>query len=332
MPPEQLDFASPEDRGDNLPEVAAPAPTQAPKAEEPPKADEPRAEDPPRDEGGKFAKKERQADLDTEVRIPKSRFDEQVAKERERAEAAERRAAEAEARLNAQQPKEEKPDPVSTKVDDLETRIEALQDKRDGFLVDGNTEKAAEVRREIRALEKELREVERGALRQEAEQIATRRMEAQTAEQLINTVVSKLESEFPVLNKASDDFDPRMVNFVLVEQQRLITELKLTPHEALQRAGKETMELFGHKPAGSKADDTKGEKAETPAEKRQREARAKVADTVARQPASLKDAGLNSDKAGQDKVDLDVNKLTEAEFNALPAAQLAKLRGDFVEE
>lgn len=175
----------PEDRGDNLPEVAAPAQAQAPKAEEPPKVGEVKAEDPPRDESGKFAKKERQADIDTEVRIPKSRFDEQVAKERERAEAAERRAAEAEARLNAQQPKEEKPDPVSTKVDDLETRIEALQDKRDGFLVDGNTEKAAEVRREIRALEKELREVERGALRQEAEQIATRRMEAQTAEQLL---------------------------------------------------------------------------------------------------------------------------------------------------
>ena len=324
MPPEQLEFASPEDRGDNLPEVAAPAQAQAPKAEEPPKLGEVKAEDPPRDDAGKFAKKERQADLDTDVRIPKSRFDEQVAKERERAEA--------EARLNAQQPKEEKPDPVSTKVDDLETRIEALQDKRDGFLVDGNTEKAAEVRREIRALEKELREVERGTLHKEAEQIATRRMEAQTAEQLIDTVVSKLESEFPVLNKASDDFDPRMVNFVLAEQHRLITELKLTPHEALQRAGKETMELFGHKPAGSKADDTKEEKAETPAEKRQREARAKVADTVARQPASLKDAGLDSDKAGQDKVDLDVNKLTEAEFNALPAAELAKLRGDFVEE
>ena len=328
MPPEQLEFASPEDRGDNLPDVATPAQTQAPKAEEPPKVDEVKTEDQPRDDGGKFAKKERQADPDTEVRIPKSRFDEQVAKERERAEAAERRAAEAEARLNAQQPKEEKPDPVSTKVDDLEARIEALQDKRDGFLVDGNTEKAAEVRREIRVLEKELREVERGALRQEAEQIAARRMEAQTAEQLIDTVVSKLESEFSVLNQGSDDYDPRMVNFVLAEQHRLITELKLTPHEALQRAGKETMELFGHKPAGSKVD--RDEKPETPAEKRQREARAKVADTVARQPASLKDAGLDSDKAGQDKVDLDVNKLTEAEFNALPAAQLAKLRGDFV--
>ena len=331
MPPEQLEFASPEDRGDNLPEVAASAPAQAPKAEDPPKADEVKAEDQPRDEGGKFAKKERQADPDTEVRIPKARFDEQVAKERERAEAAERRAAELEARLNAQQPKEEqKPDPVNTKIDDLETRIEALQDKRDGFLVDGDTEKAAEVRREIRALEKELRTIEAQTALTKAEQIAAQKFELQSEEQRVNTVVSELESTFSVLRQGSDDFDPRMVNFVLAEQQRLITELKLNPSEALRRAGKETMELFGHKPAGAKADQE--EKPETPAEKRQREARAKVADTVARQPASLKDAGLDSDKAGQDKVDLDVSKLTEAEFNALPAAQLAKLRGDFVEE
>ena len=159
MPPEQLEFASPEARGDNIPVAANQANAPAVKTEESPKLDEPRVEDPPRDEGGKFAKKERQADSDSEVRIPKSRFDEQVAKERDRAEAAERRAVELEARLNAQAQKTEpQADPVATKVDDLEARIEALHDKRDGFLVDGNIEKAAEVRREIRAIEKALRE------------------------------------------------------------------------------------------------------------------------------------------------------------------------------
>ena len=330
MPPEQLEFASPEDRGDNIPVAAPQANAPAVKMEEPPKLDEPRVEDPPRDEGGKFAKKERQADPDSEVRIPKSRFDEQVAKERDRAEAAERRAVELEARLNAQAQKtESQADPVATKVDDLEARIEALHDKRDGFLVDGNIERAAEVRREIRAIEKELREVERNTLRNDAEQIAARRLDTQSEEQRIDTVVSDLESEFSVLRKGSDEYDPRMVNFVLVEQQRLITELKLTPHEALQRAGKETMELFGHKPSGAKGGQE--DKPETPADKRRVEARQKVADTMNRQPASLKDAGIDSDKAGQDKADLDVNKLSEAEFNALPAAQLAKLRGDFVE-
>lgn len=330
MPPEQLEFASPEARGDNIPVAATQANAPAVKTEEPPKVDEPRAEDPPRDEGGKFAKKERQADSDSEVRIPKSRFDEQVAKERDRAEAAERRAVELEARLNAQSQKTEpKVDPVAAKVDDLEARIEALHDKRDGFLVDGNIERAAEVRREIRAIEKELREVERDTLRNDAEQIAARRLDTQSEEQRIDTVVSDLESEFSVLRKGSDEYDPRMVNFVLVEQQRLITELKLTPHEALQRAGKETMELFGHKSSGTKGEQE--DKPETPADKRRVEARQKVADTMNRQPASLKDAGIDSDKAGQDKADLDVNKLSEAEFNALPAAQLAKLRGDFVE-
>lgn len=330
MPPEQLEFASPEDRGDNIPVAAPQANAPAVKMEEPPKLDEPRDEDPPRDEGGKFAKKERQADPDSEVRIPKSRFDEQVAKERDRAEAAERRAVELEARLNAQAQKTEpQADPVATKVDDLEARIEALHDKRDGFLVDGNIERAAEVRREIRAIEKELREVERNTLRNDAEQIAARRLDTRSEEQRIDTVVSDLESEFSVLRKGSDEYDPRMVNFVLVEQQRLIDELRLSPHEALSRAGKETMELFGHKSSGTKGEQE--DKPETPADKRRVEARQKVADTMNRQPASLKDAGIDSDKAGQDKADLDVNKLSEAEFNALPAAQLAKLRGDFVE-
>lgn len=330
MPPEQLEFASPEDRGDNIPVAATQANAPAVKMEEPPKLGEPRAEDPPRDEGGKFAKKERQADPDSEVRIPKSRFDEQVAKERDRAEVAERRAAELEARLNAKAQKTEpQADPVAAKVDDLEARIEALHDKRDGFLVDGNIERAAEVRREIRAIEKELREVERNTLRNDAEQIAARRLDTQSEEQRIDTVVSDLESEFSVLRNGSDEYDPRMVNFVLVEQQRLIDELRLSPHEALSRAGKETMELFGHKPSGAKGGQE--DKPETPADKRRVEARQKVADTMNRQPASLKDAGIDSDKAGQDKADLDVNKLSEAEFNALPAAQLAKLRGDFVE-
>lgn len=330
MPPEQLEFASPEDRGDNIPVAATQANAPAVKTEETSKVDEPRAEDPPRDEGGKFAKKERQADPDSEVRIPKSRFDEQVAKERDRAEVAERRAAELEARLNAKAEKTEpKVDPVAAKVDDLEARIEALHDKRDGFLVDGNIERAAEVRREIRAIERELREVERDTLRNDAEQIAARRLDTQSEEQRIDTVVSDLESEFSVLRKGSDEYDPRMVNFVLVEQQRLIDELRLSPHEALSRAGKETMELFGHKPSGIKGEQE--DKPDTPADKRRVEARQKVADTMNRQPASLKDAGIDSDKAGQDKVDLDVSKLSEAEFNALPAAQLAKLRGDFVE-
>lgn len=330
MPPEQLQFASPEDRGDNIPVAAPQANAPAVKMEEPPKVDEPRVEDPPRDEGGKFAKKDRQADPDSEVRIPKSRFDEQVAKERDRAEVAERRAVELEARLNAQAQKTEpKVDPVAAKVDDMEARIEALHDKRDGFLVDGNIERAAEVRREIRAIEKELREVERNTLRNDAEQIAARRLDTQSEEQRIDTVVSDLESEFSVLRNGSDEYDPRMVNFVLVEQQRLIDELRLSPHEALSRAGKETMELFGHKPSGTKGGQE--DKPETPADKRRVEARQKVADTMSRQPASLKDAGIDSDKAGQDKADLDVNKLSEAEFNALPAAQLAKLRGDFVE-
>lgn len=319
-----------EDRGDNW-TPTEPAPKPEPANVETPKEElDEKADEQPRDEGGKFAKKDR-GERDDDVRIPKSRFDEQVAKERERAEAAERRLAELEAKVNAQQSKEEeKPDPVATKVDELEAKIEALQDKRDGFLVDGNTEKAAEARKEIRALERELRNVERDVIRSEAEQIATTKLNTQTEVQRIDTVVSDLESSFSVLRKGSDDFDPRMVNFVLVEQQRLIDELKLAPHEALARAGKETMELFGHKKA-----EPKGEKEEkgapTPADKRRAEALSKAVDVAKRQPQSIKEVGLDSDKSGKDTVDLDPNKLTDNEFASLSATELAKMRGDFIE-
>ena len=54
---------------------------------------------------------------------------------------------------------------------------------------------------------------------------------------------------------------------------------------------------------------------------------AKNLDTQRRQSPSMKDAGMDSDKAGiKDKID--VSKLTPEEFAALPEATKAKLRGD----
>ena len=80
MPPEQFEFefASPEDRGDNIPVAATQANAPAVKMEEPPKLDEPRTEDPPRDEGGKFAKKERQFQQEAEIRQQQASQDAEI--------------------------------------------------------------------------------------------------------------------------------------------------------------------------------------------------------------------------------------------------------------
>jgi hypothetical protein len=52
-------------------------------------------------------------------------------------------------------------------------------------------------------------------------------------------------------------------------------------------------------------------------------------DTQARQPASMRDVGMDSDKAGV-KGDIDVSKLSADEFAALPESTKAKLRGDLL--
>lgn len=322
-----------EDRGDNWTPPAQATPTQTPVAED--KKDDgkveekdDKAEDQPRDEAGKFAKKDRGPE--EEVRIPKSRFDEQVAKERQRAEEAERRLAEIEARLNSLQPKDEpaqKPDPVATQVETLEAKIEGLHAKRDEFLADGNVEKAAPLLKEIRAAEREIRAIEREAIRAEVESVASNKLEAKTEEQRIDAVIGKLESEYPVLNKASEQFDNRMVNFVIAESQRLASEEGLSPHEALAKAGENVMDLFGHKKAKGEEPAAKP----NPGAQRKADALAKAVEVAKKQPQSIKEVGLDSDKSGKDTVNLDPNKLTDKEFGSLTREELAKMRGDYVE-
>ena len=56
----------------------------------------------------------------------------------------------------------------------------------------------------------------------------------------------------------------------------------------------------------------------------------KNVDTAKRQPASMKETGIDSDKAGV-TAKVDYTKLTAEEREALPAATRARLRGDDLE-
>ena len=52
--------------------------------------------------------------------------------------------------------------------------------------------------------------------------------------------------------------------------------------------------------------------------------------TAGKQPASLKEAGMDSDKAGQTKELPNVSNMTYEEFSALPASTKSKMRGDML--
>lgn len=311
-----------EDRGDNFTPGALEAKEPGAKDPELKEPDEKQEEDQPRGPDGKFAKKDDGQPADQ--RIPKARFDEAVNKERERAEAAERRLAELEARLTKSEPTKPTVDPRTAEVDTLDSKIVELHSKRDGFLADGNAEKASELLREIRAEERKLMRLEAEMI---AEEKAGRATSQASEESLVDGVVATLESTYEVLRKGSETYNERMIDLVVAEQQRLMAT-GLSPSKALLKAGTDIMELVGQKKT---TDETKGEaKGEDLKEARRKEALAKNIDTAKRQPGSLKDVGLDSNAAGAKSANLEVDKMTDKEFAALSEEQLAKMRGDFV--
>ena len=311
-----------EDRGDDFTPGALEAKEPEAKDPELKEPDEKQEEDQPRGPDGKFAKKDDGQPADQ--RIPKARFDEAVNKERERAEAAERRLAELEARLTKSEPTKPTVDPRTAEVDTLDSKIVELHSKRDGFLADGNAEKASELLREIRAEERKLMRLEAEMI---AEEKAGRATSQASEESLVDGVVATLESTYEVLRKGSETYNERMIDLVVAEQQRLMAT-GLSPSKALLKAGTDIMELVGQKKT---TDETKDEaKGEDLKEARRKEALAKNIDTAKRQPGALKDVGLDSNAAGAKSLNLEVDKMTDKEFGSLSEEQLAKLRGDYV--
>lgn len=295
------------DRGDNLPDDEAPAPAaEAAEAAEEPAAEEPAAEaeedEPARDDKGRFAKKD-------EPRIPKSRFDEAVAKERQAREAAEARLREIEA-AQAQVRRTED-------VEKIEAQVAELEKQHQRLLIDGEVEKAAEIASQIRRTERQIQIAE-------AQNMTAAAKEQAREEIRMELTIEKLESEYPVLSPENENYDPELVEFILAKQRGLMERERMSPSKALARATTEVMKRFG---APAPAAESKGltQKVE---DRKQAQVK-KNLDAAARQPASTKEVGFDSDKAGE-KALPDVSKMSYEEFDALPESTKAKLRGDYV--
>lgn len=268
------------------------------------------AEEQPRDDKGRFAEKD--------VKIPKSRFDDAVNKEREAREAAERRLAALEKQLAESTQRVEQ----SQQIAELETKGEDLSKQHAQFLVDGEVEKAAEVMKQIRQLDRQIAKAE---LTTETQRATAATLESEK----VDLAIAQLEAEHTALNPDSEDFDAALANFVLSEQRRLVTEQGMAPSKALIKAGADIMKRFApQKEAEAEAEpEKKGLKNES--DRKQAQV-SKNLDVTKRQPASMKDVGLDSDKLGATSATPDVNQMTREEFDALPESTKARMRGDFV--
>lgn len=253
---------------------------------------------------GKFVKKEK---TDTPM-IPKARVDEMLQKERDRADAAERRAAEAVA------VKEQKA--VAETIAGLEAEASELRKQEHKALLDGNAKAAEEFSSQRDALNRKIVRME--------SQGDTTAANAKAIEGIrVDTIIEGLKADHPALDEKSDEFDQDLVDDILDKQQGYIARERLSPAAALSKAAKY---VFERRAAPAPAVDPQGlDKARTP--DRKAAAVAKNVAAAAAQPASLKDAGMDSDKSGAKGLP-DINKMSSDEYDALPEATKARMRGD----
>lgn len=262
---------------------------------------------PPRDENGKFTKKDK-----GEASIPKSRFDDAVRKERERAEAAERRLAEIE-----QQRRQ-----VARDVDigKLEDDVRELRAKERKALIAGNDKEAAELSDQADRLNRQI------AIEQARDMTAAAK-ESAREEIRWDMTLESIEKQYPALNENAEEFDQDLSDDVIDAMNGIMRRERLPRSQALVKAVERVMER--RKPADDKTEG-KGLRSAGKEDDRKEAAVKKNLDAANRQPASAKKVGADSDKHGQNKELPNASDMTFEEFSALPETTRAKMRGDFV--
>ena len=265
-----------------------------------------------RDEKGKFVKKDKSED---EPRIPKSRYDEQIRKEREARELAERKLAEIE-----QQRQQVARGADITK---LEEQVRELRTQERKALISGDDEKAAQLSEQADRLNRQI------AIEQTRDMTAAAKEQARE-EIRMELTIERIETEYPQLDEKSEEFDQELTDDVLDKQRGYMERERLSPSQALLKAVKYVMSRT--KPVTEEKQETEkgGLSRADKGTDRKEAAVAKNLDAANRQPASTKKAGADSDKHGQTAPTPEAEQLTYEEFSALPDSTKAKMRGDFV--
>lgn len=271
---------------------------------------DPAVEEPARDAAGKFAPKPKG---DEGATIPKARFDSAVQKERERAETAERLLAEA-TRANNQIQR-------NADVSQLEAKVQELRAAERKATIDNDEERAAQLSSEADRLNRQIAIQQAGDMTAAAKDAALESMRMELA-------VENIETNYPQLDENSEEFDQDITDDVLDKQRGYMERERLSPSKALLKAVKYVMGRQA--PAAATEPAKTGLSAASKGQDRKSAAVAKNLDAAARQPASTKPVGADSDKHGQTKDLPEASQMTFAEFSALPDATKSKMRGDFV--
>lgn len=304
------------DRGDTLPEPKAPdtsaadAAAEALAAELAAKDEKSDADDADADDAdeGKDAKDDKKKN----ARIPLSRHEAVLNKEREKRADLERQL--------AQYQTGEQVASINTEITKLEDDVIALEKEYTKLLAEGKLDEAS-------AKMAEIRKIDRGITETKAD-MKIQAAEARNVERArYNVALDRIESAYPTLNPDHEAYDEEVMAEV-VELKSAYQLKGLTPTAALQKAVKLLVEPRTTRQEVATSSTPRVSEKDVAAE-RKTEAVAKTAKAIASQPANLGKAGLDSDKLGGGRLDAKaVMSMSQKEFAALNEADLAAMRGD----
>jgi len=196
--------------------------------------------------------------------------------------------------------------------------FDAKEVEYQNMVLDGETEKAVGLRREIRKAERATLEFE---MRAEMNQTVNHDRQMTALQQAANA----MEDAYPVFSRDSDSFDEDATNEV-VELRDMFMQGGYEAVDALSKAVKYVVKDRDLDQTQESAPSLAGkaQKSDELAKKRaQVSKKLKVADA---QPPEL--PGESSSNHGEKALDL--STMTEEEFDALPEATLKRLRGDIL--
>lgn len=250
-------------------------------------------------------------DAKKDTRIPLSRHEKILQKERDARQAVERE-------LKKYQGGAQVAD-LNADIKKAEDTVSVLEKEYAKLITDGESEKAAAKMAEIRRTEREINEAKNDAKIASAVARATENVRYSTA-------LERIESEYPVLNEDHDDFDEEVFGEV-VELMNGYKAQGYTPTDALQKAVKKEL---GAKTAAQKkvVDTTPRVDPKDVAAARKKEAATKTANAVESTPASTAKVGVDSDKIGGSLSAKAIMGMNQKDFAKLPDEALARLRGD----
>jgi len=231
-----------------------------------------------------------EVDEPKEPMIPKSRFDEVLAKQKALAKKL-----------------EEATNPVQTISEAPEYDFDAKEVEYQEHVLNGEAQKATSLRKEIRKAEKE-------QMMFEVQSQMGRTVEQSTEVMALQTKAAELATKYPELNETHTSFDEVKTQEVLDLRDAFMVQ-GFSGADALDKASKYIMGSPVVEPVAPKIDPQIAQKKKT-------------ANTTKKlQAAESQPPALKGKNKVEKKVDVDL--LSADEFNALPDETLRRMRGDF---